>query len=42
MIRHAESTGRAVVITGITAILNIAALLQNEPSLVFIQEVIEA
>lgn len=42
MVRPAASTGRAVVITGITAILNIAALLQNEPSLVFIQEVIEA
>ncbi len=41
MIRPAESTGRVVVRTGIAAILSIAALLQNETSLVFIQEVIE-
>jgi len=41
MIRLAESTGRAVVITVITAILSIAALLQKEPSSVFIYELIE-
>ncbi len=41
MIRLAASNGRAVVIKGIAAILSIAALLQNEPSSVFIHEVIE-
>ncbi len=41
MIRPAESTGRALVITGKAAILSIAALHLNEPSSVIIYEVIE-
>ena len=41
MIRPAESNGQAVVIKGIAAILSIAAMLQKEPSSVFIYEVIK-
>jgi len=41
MIRPAESTGRAVVITVIIAIMDIDALLHNETLTVIIYEVIE-